>query len=69
MDMNEEMTKTNHDFNRGLLLAGPPTSWVPPGVYPSQNLSLSKLEPPTSTGKGRGGSGWISRICAGWGHR
>ena len=35
--------------------AGPPTSWVPPGVYPSPNTASSEIESPTSLWKGRGG--------------
>jgi hypothetical protein len=37
------------------VLSGPPTSWVPPGVYPFPNPALNKLEPPIPSGKGRGG--------------
>ena len=36
-------------------LAGLPTSWVPPGVYPSSNPASSEIEPPTFLWKGRGG--------------
>ena len=36
------------------VLAGPPTSWVPPGVSPSLNPSSSKNEPPTSLWRGEG---------------
>jgi len=35
-------------------LAGPPTSWVPPGISPSPNPSLSKNGPPTSLWRGEG---------------
>ena len=36
------------------VLAGPPTSWVPPGVSPSLNPSSSKNKPPTSLWRGEG---------------
>ena len=37
------------------VLSGPPTSWVPPGVYLSPNPASNELEPPIPSGKGRGG--------------
>ena len=51
----KEMRKTNHDeivvcFRD--VLTGPPTSWVPPGVYPSPNPASNELEPPIPLERG-----------------
>ena len=42
--------------------AGPPTSWVPPGVYPSPNPASSEIKQPTSLWKGRQGCSmaWVA---------
>jgi len=42
--------------------AGPPTSWVPPGVYPSQNPASSEIKQPTSLWKRREGCS-VARVA------
>ena len=42
--------------------AGPPTSWVPPDVYPSQNPASSEIKQPTSLWKRREGCS-VARVA------
>ena len=46
------------------VLCGPPTSWVPPGVFPSPILRRTRTNRPHPYEKGRGRYSWMSCCCA-----